>query len=75
MNGFPTYASDTYIIMMKNVHWGREAIHNSVPIVEIRLSGQIPQQSHKLRPYGDEDAKVSACRAILDFWRNGRYHY
>jgi hypothetical protein len=32
MNGFPTYASHTWMLMMKKTHWWREAIHNSVPI-------------------------------------------
>jgi hypothetical protein len=32
MNGFPNYASRTWLLMMKITHWCREAIYNSVPI-------------------------------------------
>ncbi|HEY5005958.1 MAG TPA: hypothetical protein VII61_22550, partial [Ktedonobacteraceae bacterium] len=44
MNGFPTYASHTYMLLMKNGHWCREAIHNSVP--SIRAHHNAPNLSH-----------------------------
>ena len=34
------------VLEEENMYHEREAIYNSVPLVELLLSGQIPQQSH-----------------------------